>query len=61
MKSRRWSSSRSRAPATSMGDEDCMAALSRAFAESEQQRASKRGPEDEAETTEVAEGTGESE
>ena len=49
------------APATSMADEDFMAALSRAFAESEQQRASKRGPEDEEETTEVAEGTGESE
>jgi transcription termination/antitermination protein NusA len=43
------------APASSMADEDFMAALSRAFAESEQQRASRRGPEDEGEGAEVAE------
>ncbi|MFP5285136.1 MAG: hypothetical protein ACLGI9_05300, partial [Thermoanaerobaculia bacterium] len=48
------------APATSMADEDFMAALSRAFAESEQQRASRRGPEDGEEAEEVAEGTEES-
>jgi transcription termination/antitermination protein NusA len=48
------------APATSMADEDFMAALSRAFAESEQQRASRRGPGDGEEAEEVAEETEES-
>jgi N utilization substance protein A len=47
------------APATSMADEDFMAALSRAFAESEQQRA-RRGGDDEEQAQEVTEGNEES-